>query len=144
MPQLSEAFLRTSASSARTASSWALVLKGLWFFFFNQFVAVPGLGGCPWAPSGVKRREAAGRRLPLRFFSSQSTSSQAHGLWSAGSVAVVLGLSCPAACGIFPDQGLNPCPLHWQAEPETLDHHESRKGFQTGPLASGGSCLAAM
>ena len=26
------------------------------------------------------------------------------------------GLSCPTACGIFPDQGLNPCPLHWQAD----------------------------
>ena len=26
------------------------------------------------------------------------------------------GLSCSAACGIFPDQGLNPCPLHWQAD----------------------------
>ena len=24
------------------------------------------------------------------------------------------GLSCTAACGIFPVQGLNPCPLHWQ------------------------------
>ena len=23
-------------------------------------------------------------------------------------------LGCSAACGIFPDQGLNPCPLHWQ------------------------------
>ena len=22
------------------------------------------------------------------------------------------GLSCPSACGIFPDQGSNPCPLH--------------------------------
>ena len=22
-------------------------------------------------------------------------------------------LSCSVACGIFPDQGLNPCPLHW-------------------------------
>ena len=26
------------------------------------------------------------------------------------------GLSCSAACGIFPDQGSNPCPLHWQAD----------------------------
>ena len=26
------------------------------------------------------------------------------------------GLSCSAACGIFPDQGTNPCPLHWQAD----------------------------
>ena len=26
------------------------------------------------------------------------------------------GLSCPAECGIFLDQGLDPCPLHWQAD----------------------------
>ena len=32
------------------------------------------------------------------------------------------GLSCPAACGILPDQGLNPCSLHWQAESQPLDH----------------------
>ena len=30
-------------------------------------------------------------------------------LWSTGSVVVVHGLSCPGACGIFPDQGLNHC-----------------------------------
>ena len=27
------------------------------------------------------------------------------------------GLSCPAACVIFPDQGLNLRPLHWQVDP---------------------------
>ena len=26
------------------------------------------------------------------------------------------GPSCSAARGIFPDQGSNPCPLHWQAD----------------------------
>ena len=40
----------------------------------------------------------------------------ARGLQSAGSVIVVHGLSCSAARGIFPDQGSNPCPLHWQAD----------------------------
>ena len=40
----------------------------------------------------------------------------ARGLWSAGSVVVVHGLSCSVACGIFLDQGLNLCPLHWQAD----------------------------
>ena len=39
----------------------------------------------------------------------------AHGLQSAGSVVVAHRLSCSAACGIFPDQGSNLCPLHWQA-----------------------------
>ena len=29
-------------------------------------------------------------------------------------MAVVHGLSCSTACGIFVDQGLNLCPLHWQ------------------------------
>ena len=40
----------------------------------------------------------------------------AHGLQSAGSVVVVHRLSCSPSCGIFPDQGSNPCPLHWQAD----------------------------
>ena len=41
----------------------------------------------------------------------------AQRLWSMpASVAVSQGLSCPMACGIFPDQGSNPCPLHWQVD----------------------------
>ena len=35
---------------------------------------------------------------------------------SAGPVVVAHGLSCSVACGIFLGQGLNPCPLHWQAD----------------------------
>ena len=42
-----------------------------------------------------------------------------------GSVAVAHGPSCSAACGIFPDQGLNPCPLHWQADSQQLRHQGS-------------------
>ena len=37
-----------------------------------------------------------------------------------GSVVVAHGLSCSAVCGIFPDQGSNPCPLHWQADSQPL------------------------
>ena len=37
----------------------------------------------------------------------------ARGFLSAGLVVVAHGLSCSTACGIFLDQGLNPCPLHW-------------------------------
>ena len=40
----------------------------------------------------------------------------AHGLQSAGSVVVAPGHSCSVACGIFLEQGSNPCPLHWQAD----------------------------
>ena len=53
-------------------------------------------------------------------------------LWStgsrhAGSVVVAHGLSCSAACGIFPDQGSNPCPLNWQADSQPLHHQGSPK-----------------
>ena len=34
-------------------------------------------------------------------------------------------LSSSAACGIFPDQGANLCPLHWQADSYALDHQGS-------------------
>ena len=45
----------------------------------------------------------------------------------AGSVVVAHGPSCSAACGIFPDQGLNPCPLHWQADAQPLRHQGNPK-----------------
>ena len=41
------------------------------------------------------------------------------------SVAVVHGLSCPLACGIFPDQGANPCALRWQADYFSLSYKGS-------------------
>ena len=43
----------------------------------------------------------------------------------AGSAVVAHGLSCSVARGIFPDQGSNPCPLHWQADSQPLRHQGS-------------------
>ena len=43
----------------------------------------------------------------------------------AGSVIVAHGPICSAACGIFPDQGPNPRPLHWQADSQPLRHQGS-------------------
>ena len=50
------------------------------------------------------------RPLLLRSTGSTHTSS----------VVVAHGPSCSAACGMFPDQGSNPCPLHWQADSQPL------------------------
>ena len=47
----------------------------------------------------------------------------------AGSVIVAHGPSRSAACGIFPDQGSNPCPLHWQADSQPLRHQGSPLRF---------------
>ncbi|XP_032489869.1 diphthine methyltransferase isoform X2 [Phocoena sinus] len=43
----------------------------------------------------------------------------------AGSAATAHGPSRSAACGIFPDQGTNPCPLHRQADSQPLRHQGS-------------------
>ena len=96
---------------------------GLFFFFFNLiatlfiylfiylFLAVLGLrfvrGLSLVAASGGHSSSWCGslsltRPLPLRGTGSRR----------ACSVVVAHGPSCSAACGIFPDQGSNPCPLH--------------------------------
>ena len=47
----------------------------------------------------------------------------------AQAVVVAHGLSCSASCGIFLDQGSNPCPLHWQADSQPLRHQGSPEKF---------------
>ena len=57
----------------------------------------------------------------------QASVAVVHGLWSTGSVVVVLGLRCPEACGIVLDQGSNLCLLQQQADSLPLSH-------QGGPM----------
>ena len=78
-------------------------------------MAVLGLRCRAWAFSSCGERGllfVAVRRLLIVVASLAAE----HGLKSAGSVVVAHGLSCSAACGIFPDQGSNPCPPYWQAD----------------------------
>ena len=99
------------------------------FCFFNLFifiylwlcwvfVSVRGLSPVV-ASGGPSSSRCAGLSLsrPLLL---RSTGSR-----HAGSVIVAHGPSCSAACGIFPDQGSNPCPLHWQADSQPLRHQGS-------------------
>ena len=59
-------------------------------------------------------------------------------LLSTGSVVVAHGLSCSTSCGIFLDQTLNQCLLHWQADSLSM----SQQGSPSGPLFySQSSCL---
>ena len=49
----------------------------------------------------------------------------AQGLQSTGSIVVAHELSCCMVCGVFLDQGLNPCFLHWQVDSLPLNHQGS-------------------
>ena len=82
------------------------------------FVSVRGLSLIA-ASGGHSSSRCAGLSLsrPLLL---RSTGSR-----RAGSVIVAHGPSCSVACGIFPDQGSNPCPLRWQADSQPLRHQGS-------------------
>ena len=101
----------------------------LFFFFFNfylfiyfwlcwVFVSVRGLS-LVVASGGHSSSRCVGLSLsrPLLLWSTGSR--------HAGSVIMAHGPSCSTACGIFPDQGSNPCPLHWQADSQPLRHQGS-------------------
>ena len=89
------------------------------------------------------------RGLSLVAASGDDSSSRCAGfslsrpllLWStgsrrAGSVIVAHGPSCSAACGIFPDQGSNLCPLHQQADSQRLRHQGSPAVLFLTPLTT--------
>ena len=111
------------------------------FFYFNFiyfiyfwlcwiFVSVRGLSLVA-VSGGHSSSRCAGLSLsrPLLL---RSTSSR-----RAGSVVVAHGPSCSAACGIFPDQGSNPCPLHWQADSQPLRHQGSPVDFLMMAILTG-------
>ena len=94
-------------------------------FFFLRFIylflAVLGLRCCTQAFSSCCNGGCS--------LAGDAQASHCGGLsWGAqapGSVAVAHGLSCHMARGIFPKQGLNPCPLHWQGDSQPLDDQGS-------------------
>ena len=65
-----------------------------------------------------------------------------HGLWSVrASVVVAHRLSYSKECGIFPDQGLNPCLWHWQMDSYPLSHQGSPSSLFPSRLSHVGPFL---
>ena len=103
-------------------------------FFFNTFIylfiylflAVLGLRFCAWASSSCGERGPLFIAVcgPLTIMASPVAE---HRLQTR-SVVVAHRPSCSAACGIFPDQASNPCPLHGQADSQPLHHQGSPIG----------------
>ena len=87
-----------------------------WVFLTVRGLALVAASGATlcygWRPSrcggfSCCRAQAPGTRASVVV---------ARRLRSGGSEVVAHGLSCSMACGIFPDQGSNLCPLHGQAD----------------------------
>ena len=89
----------------------------LFIYFWLRWVFVSVRGLSLVAASGGHSSLRCAGISPSRPLLLRSTGSR-----RAGSVVVAHGPSCSAACGILPDQGSNPCPLHWQADSQPLRH----------------------
>ena len=108
-------------------SQCAFSISFLFFFFLNLFiyfwlrwVFVSARGPSPVAASGGHSSSWCAGLSPSRPLLLRSTGSR-----RAGSVIVAHGPSRSVACGIFPDQGSNPRPLHQQADSQPLRHQGS-------------------
>ena len=96
-----------------------VVRQGSGFFF------LAALGPCWCAPAFSSCSEQASHWGSFSCFRVQILGTRA-------SVVVALRSGCSVACGIFPDQGLNPYPLAWQMDSYPLYHQESpRQSFKT-------------
>ena len=111
-------------------SSSLFLKKFIYLWLCWVFVSVQGLSLVA-ASGGRSSSRCAGLSLsrPLLL---RSTGSR-----HADSIIVAHGPSCSAACGIFPDQGSNPCHLHWQADSQPLRH----QGSPTAPFFFDGKNL---
>ena len=88
-------------------------------------------GPSPVEASGGHSSSRCAGFSPSRPLLLQSTGSR-----RAGSVAVAHGPSSSAACGILPDQGSNPRPLHWQADSQPLHQGKPATFFLVPFLSS--------
>ena len=91
-----------------------------WYGLFSSSCKQGLLSSCgAWANCGDFCWSGA-QALKHMSFSSGSAWALEHRLNSCGAQAY-----CSMACGIFPDQGLNPCLLHWQVDSLPLSLQES-------------------
>ena len=97
------------------SSYFPVIFLNKFIYFIYLFLTAVGLHCCAWAFSSCGEREllfVVVRGLLIAVAS--RCGAWALGAWA--SVIVARGFSCSAACGIFLDQGSNPCPLHWQVD----------------------------
>ena len=99
-------------SMAPQSLHFIVLLKTIYFHLFNfwlcwVFIALQGLS-LVVVSGGLLLAVAA----PCGGF--PCCGAPALGTWA--SVVAAHGLRCSASCGIFANQGLNPCCLHWQVD----------------------------
>ena len=90
-----------------------------YYYFIYLFLTVLGLHCCLQAFSGCSEHGAQVSHCSgFSYFGAQA-------LGRAGPIVGAHGHRCRTACGIFPEQGSNPCPLRWQGDSHLPCHQGS-------------------
>ena len=131
---LHRSLLRSTPTNT-TESSTVRAVGILFFFFFLIFIYylfimfIFGCVGSSFLCEGFLQLRRVGATLHRGARACHYRGLSCRGSRRSGSVVVAHGPSCSAACGIFPDQGSNLCPLHWQADSQSLRHQGSPVGI---------------
>ena len=126
---------------------YSLVQALFGFFFLHLWLSfnllaysfILGLHCCMWAFSGCRERRllcvvvhssltAAASRCGAQVPGAHAAAVEAPGLREWAQELWFADFSCSMLCGIFPDQGSNLCPLHWQVDSYPLHHWGSPSG----------------
>ena len=119
-----------------------------WFFFLHLWLSfnllaysfILGLHCCTWAFSGCREwrllcvvvhsslTAAASLAAEHRFLVHKLQQLRLPGSRAWAQELWFEDFSCSMLCGIFPDQGSNLCPLHWQVDSYPLHHWGSPSG----------------
>ena len=97
------------------------------FFFLSVFIGYFLVGWLDWLFAAWAFSSCSEQGLLPRGAHASQCGSVSCGAQALGGalVDVTHGLSCPTACGIFLDKGLNPHRLHGQADSQPLDYQGS-------------------
>ena len=88
----------------------------MYIFIYFIILTILGFHCCMWFFSSCAEKGLLSNCGPLASHWDDFSCCEAQSLGTRASIVVVHGLSCSMSCEIFPEQGSNLCPLHWQTD----------------------------
>ena len=88
----------------------------IYIFIYFIILTILGFHCRMWFFSSCGEKGLLSNCGPLASHWDDFSCCEAQSLGTRASIVVVHGLSCSISCEIFPEQGSNLCPLHWQTD----------------------------
>ena len=111
-----------------------MIVLFLFFFLLKFYLFIYGCAGSSLLQAGLLSLWREGATLQLQC--TEVSPVMEHGFWAQGlssrssqtaaqTHSCGCGAGCSEVCGLFPGQGSNLCPLHWQVDSSPVHHQGS-------------------